>query len=436
METKLRLIAEIAIKDGKCKFNNIIHLLNEDGLKECFYQLKKGRAVGVDDVTLEEYEQHLDANVKDLVARMKRFSYRPQPVRRVYIPKGNGKLRPLGIPAVEDKMVQLAIARILTAIYEADFRDFSYGFRPGRGCHDALDRLDKVIMKHPINHVIDADIKGFFDNVNHDWLLRCLQERISDTKLLRYIVRFLKAGVMEEGKWQETDRGTPQGGIISPILANIYLHYVLDLWIEKVIGRQSRGIVLIVRYADDFVICVQYQDEAEWILIELRKRLEKFGLELSADKTKIIGFGRFAVENASKKGQRAGTFNFLGFTHFCDKTRAGKFKVGRTTERKRFSAKLKELNNWLKSVRNLAPVKDWWSTLCAKLRGHFLYYGVSGNYRGIKRFYHQTVRLVFKWINRRSQKKSFNWERFQNYITRYSLPNPRIYHDLYTLYSY
>ena len=436
METKLSLIAEIAVKDRKCKFKNLIHLLDEAGLKECFYQLKKGRATGVDNVTLEGYEQNLDANLADLVARMKRFSYRPQPVRRVYIPKANGKLRPLGIPAIEDKIVQQGIARILTAIYEVDFLDFSYGFRPGRSCHDTLDRLDKVIMKYPINHVIDADIKGFFDNVNHEWLLRCLEERIRDKSLLRYIVRFLKAGVMEQGKWYETDKGTPQGGIISPILANIYLHYVLDLWIVKVIKRQSRGIVVIVRYADDFVICVQYQDEAEWILVELRKRLEKVGLELSADKTKIIGFGRFAVENASNKGQRAGTFNFLGFTHFCDKTRTGKFKVGRTTERKRFSAKLKELNKWMKSVRNLVPVKDWWSTLCAKLRGHFQYYGVSGNFRGIKRFYYLTVRLVFKWINRRSQKKSFNWERFQKYVTSYSLPKPRIYHNLYTLYSY
>jgi len=224
METKLNLIAEIAVKDGKCKFNNLIHLLNKDGLKECFYQLKKGWVAGVDDVTFEEYEQHLDANLEDLVARMKRFSYRPQAVRRVYIPKANGKLRPLGIPAIEDKIVQMGIARILTAIYEADFLDFSYGFRPKRSCHDALDRLDKVIMKHPINLVIDADIKGFFDNVNHDWLLRCLQERISDKKLLRYIVRFLKAGVMEEGKWQETDKGTSrQVGTLSPRFWQIFI---------------------------------------------------------------------------------------------------------------------------------------------------------------------------------------------------------------------
>ena len=436
METKQRLIMEIAEKDRKHKFNNLIHMLNETGLKECFYLLKKDKATGIDGVTFKEYEQNLDANVTELVARMKRFSYRPQSVRRVYIPKANGKLRPLGIPALEDKIVQMGIARILTAIFETDFVDFSYGFRAGKSCHQALDRLDKIIMQHPINYVIDADIKGFFDNVDHSWLRRCLEERISDQKLIRYIVRFLKAGVMEDGQRYETEKGTPQGGIISPILANIYLHYVLDLWIIKVIKRQSRGIVIMVRYADDFIICVQYQDEAEWILTELRKRLAKFGLELAADKTKIVSFGRFAVENARKQGQRAGTFNFLGFTHFCDETRTGKFKVGRTTDRKKLSAKLKAMKDWLKAIRNLAAVKEWWTTLGAKLRGHFQYYGVSGNFRGIKRFYFLTIRMVFKWLNRRSQKKSYNWESFTKYLTRYPLPKPKIYHNFYTLYSY
>lgn len=436
METKLRLIKEIAVKDRKHKFNNLIHMLNEGGLRECFYLLKKDKAAGVDGVTFAEYEKNLDANLNDLVARMKRFSYRPQSVRRVYIPKTNGKMRPLGIPALEDKIVQQGIARILTAIYEADFEDCSYGFRPNRSCHTALDRLDKIIMQHPINHVIDADIKGFFDNVNHDWLQRCLKERIRDQSLLRYIVRFLKAGVMEAGKWSETEKGTPQGGIISPILANIYLHYVLDLWVKRVIQRQSRGVVAMVRYADDFIICVQYQDEAARILIELRKRLAKFDLELAADKTKVIGFGRFAVANAKKKGQRAGSFNFLGFTHYCDKTRKGKFKVGRTTERKRFAAKLREMKVWLKAVRNVAPAKEWWSNLGAKLRGHYQYYGVSGNFRGIQRFYFLTIRMVFKWLNRRSQKKSFNWISFVKYLRRYPLPQPKIYHDFFTLYSY
>lgn len=426
----------MATKDRKCKFNNLVHLLNVRGLTECFYQLKRGKASGVDGVSFVEYEKHLEANVIDLVERMKKLSYRPQPVRRVYIPKAKGKQRPLGIPAIEDKIVQMGIARILTAIFEADFLKCSYGFRPGLSCHDALNNLDKIIMKHPINHVIDADIKGFFDNVNHDWLLRCLKERISDKILLRYIVRFLKSGVLEEGKYYKTDKGTPQGGIISPILANIYLHYVLDLWFKIVIKRSSRGIAEMVRYADDFVICVQYQEEASRILVGLRERLKKFGLELSVEKSKVIGFGRFAVENAKKRGQRAGTFNFLGFTHYCDKTRKGKFKVGRTTERTRLRTKLKEMKDWLKAVRNTAQAKEWWSTVGAKLMGHFLYYGVSGNYRAIQRFYYLTIKLIFKWLNRRSQKQSFNWESFNIYLKRHPLPKPRIYHNYYTLYSY
>lgn len=432
METKLCLLTEIALKDKGFKFTNLVHMLNVEGLKGCFYLLKRGKACGVDGVTFEEYEESLERNLEDLVARMKRFSYRPQPVRRVYIAKSNGKQRPLGIPSLEDKIVQMGIARILTAIYEADFLANSYGFRPGRSCHDALKRLDTILMRYPINHVIDADIKSFFDRVDHAWLLRCLRERIRDEKLLRYIVRFLKAGVMEAGNRYSTEQGTPQGGIISPILANIYLHYVLDLWVEKRIKRNYRGQVMLVRYADDSVLCVQYKAEAERLVVSLQKRLSKFGLELSEEKTKVIGFGRYAVENAKKQGQRVGTFDFLGFTHFCEKTRKGKFKVGRVTDRKRFRVKIKEMNQWLKMIRNALPPKQWWPILCAKLRGHFQYYGVSGNYCGINRFYYLTLRLVYKWLNRRSQKKSYNWKSFLDYITRFPLPRPRIFHILYS----
>ena len=328
-------------------------------------------------------------------------------------------------------MVQKAIARILTAIYEVDFMDFSYGFRPNRGCHDAIKRLHEVLIRHRINHIVDADIKGFFDNVDHQWMMRCLEERIRDRGLLRYIKRFLKAGVMEEGKWQETEKGTPQGGIISPVLANIYLHYILDLWLVKAVQPWCRGEVMMVRYADDFVICVQYNDEAEKILVALKKRLHKFGLELAMDKTKIIEFGRYAIERAQKRGQKAETFTFLGFTHYCGKTRKGKFKVGRITDRKRFRAKIKAMNNWLKEVRNIAHIKEWWPILKAKLSGHFQYYGVSENYRGIRRFYFLTIRLVMKWLNRRSQKMSMNWEQFLKYLKRYQLPRPKISFSLY-----
>jgi len=431
VETKLRLITEIAVKDQKCKFSNLIHLLNVDNLRDCFYQLKRDKASGIDGVSFSEYEANLEANLSRLVARMKQYSYRPQAVRRTYIPKANGKMRPLGIPCIEDKVVQKAIARILTAIYEVDFQDFSYGFRPKRGCHEAIKRLHDILMRHRINHIIDADIKGFFDNVNHDWLIRCLKERIRDQGLLRYIKRFLKAGVMEEGNWRETEQGTPQGGIISPILANIYLHYILDLWLVKAVPPWCRGVVVMVRYADDFVICVQYQDEAEKILAALQQRLAKFGLELARDKTRIIEFGRYAMEHAQKRGQRAATFTFLGFTHYCGKTRKGQFKVSRTTDRKRFQSKIKAMNNWLKGVRHTA-VKEWWPLLRAKLSGHFQYYGVSENYRGIQRFYFLTIRLVMKWLNRRSQKRRLNWKQFLNYLRRYQLPKPKIGFKLYT----
>lgn len=436
METKLNLISKIAKRDKSCKFKNVVHLLNVRNLKECFYMLKKEKAVGIDGVSFEEYAENLEINLTELVRRMKSFSYRPQPVLRVYIPKSNGKQRPLGIPALEDKIVQMGITRILTAIYEEDFMDFSYGFRVNRSCHDALKRLDKMIMAEPVNHIIDADLTGFFDNVNHAWLLKCLEERISDRNFLRLIVRFLKSGIIESGNIHKSDVGTPQGGILSPVLANIYLHYILDLWFAKKIKEMVKGYAGIVRYADDFIICVRYKEDTYKIFFELKRRLAKFGLTLSKEKTHIIEFGRYAKENANNRGKKASTFNFLGFTHYCSKNRNGNFIVGRKTERKKYFTKMKEMNKWLKSIRNLMKMKDWWKLLTAKLRGHIQYYGVSGNYTAIKNFYYYTIRLVFKWMNRRSQKKSCNWKTFNTYLRKHPLPKPKIYHNFYTQYGY
>jgi group II intron reverse transcriptase/maturase len=435
VQTKLNQISEIAGKDKKCRFNNLMHLLNKENLKECFHNLRRNSSAGIDGMSWSEYEDKLDANLENLVTRMRKWSYRPQPVRRVYIPKGNGKQRPLGIPSIEDKIVQMAISRILSAIYENDFKDFSYGFRTGKNCHDALERLDYLIKWNPVNYVIDADIKGFFDNMNHAWLIRMLEERINDRHLLRLIKRFLKGGYLEEGKRHKTEQGTPQGGIVSPVLANVYLHYVLDLWFEKVVKKHSNGFAAIVRYADDYIICVRYVADAEAILTHLKERLRKFNLELAEEKTKLVRFGKFAKEKARKQGKKAGTFDFLGFTHFNDTDRKGVFKVGRKTVRKRYVIKLKEMYVWLKSVRTIKP-KDWWQVLCAKLRGHFQYYGVSGNYRSINRFYESTIRYLYKWLNRRSQKKSFNWDGFLIYLNRFALPKPRIYHNLYVNRSY
>jgi len=433
MQTKLDLLSDIARRRKDVRIENVACLLNEDNLKECFGLLKKGKATGVDGVTLEEYEVNLDENLCDLVERMKRQAYKPQPVRRTYIPKANGKIRPLGIPAIEDKIVQKGMTRILEAVYEADFLDCSYGFRPNRSPHQALKQLNKIIMTQPINHIIDADIKGFFDHVDHGWMRKFLEHRISDTNFDRLIYRFLRNGYMEEGKEYGVEKGTPQGGIISPVLANIYLHYVLDLWLEKVIKSESRGAVEMVRYADDFVICVQYKDDAEKILEKLKDRLGKFGLELAEDKTRRIEFGRFAKQNAQAKGTKPATFNFLGFTHYIDQTRTGKYKLGRKTDRNKLTAKRKALNEWLKSARNRMPLQELWKTLRAKLTGHFRYYGVSGNFRSMAKYRWECLRLVLKWLNRRSQKKSFNWETFRRYMEKYPLPKPAIYHNFYDL---
>jgi len=433
MKTKLDHIREHATKDKSFKFTSLAHLLNEETLKECFYMLKKNKAPGVDEVTYEDYERYLNTNVQKLVKRMKAQKYYPQPVRRTYIPKGEGELRPLGIPALEDKIVQMGVTRILNAIFEPNFLDCSYGYREGRSCHQALKQLDNMIMTKPVNHLIDADIRGFFDNVDHDWLMRMLEEKIKDKNFLKIIKRFLKAGVMEEEGLNPTDIGTPQGGLCSPVLSNIYLHYVLDLWVEKVVRKEMRGYIELVRYCDDFVIVVQYREEAEKLLKLLDERLNKFGLDLSKEKTRLIEFGRYARANAEKKGQKPDTFDFLGFTHFCDKSQRGNFKVGRKTRKKKFNEKLKEMYGWLKAVRNKVEIKKWWKVLVSKLRGHYDYYGISGNYAGIRAFYIRTCKMVFKWINRRSQKRSKNWLQFKDYLERFPLPKPVIKHNLYIL---
>jgi RNA-directed DNA polymerase len=434
MTTKLTLISEMAMKDKKCCFKNLVHLLDEINLMDCYMTLKTDKANGVDGISVEEYEKKLGSNLKGLVSRMKNQSYKPKPCRRVYIPKVNGKLRPLGIPSTEDKIVQLGIKRILEAIYENDFLEQSYGFRPGRNCHYALAKLGKIITKKPINFIIDADIKGFFDNVDHEWMMKFLQVRIEDKSLLRLIKRFLKSGIMEEGKYSETEKGTPQGGIISPVLANVYLHYVLDLWFEKVVKKHlGKRHTELIRYADDFVICTKYRKDAEKIMNALRNRLRKFGLELSEDKTRLIRFGKSVHKQARKRGKKVDTFNFLGLTHYCKTTRNGKFVVGRKTDRKKLCAKLKEMNLWLKKTRDVPDKKRWWRIIGMKLRGHYQYYGVTGNYRGIKEYYYNVIKMIFKWLNRRSQKKSFTLVNYLKYLETHKLPKPKICHNLFEL---
>jgi len=435
MVTGLESLTLRAREDPKCKFTSLAHLLSEDFLKECFWELKRDKASGIDGVTVQEYGVNLEENLKNLVGRMKAKRYWPQPVKRAYIPRSDGGKRGLGMPAVEDKIVQRGIKKILEAIFEVDFMDVSYGFRPNRSCHDALDVLDKTIMTKFINYVVDMDIEKFFDTIDHGWLMRCLRERIIDTSLLRLIVRFLKAGVMEEGKYLKVDRGTPQGGVISPILANIYLHYILDLWFERVVKKQLTGYAKLVRYCDDFIVCFQRDNEAKAFEEMLKERLGKFGLKIAEGKSRVIGFGRYEWEKARREGGKVATFDFLGFTHYCDETRRGKFKVGRKTSSKRLRQKMKAVNQWLRKVRNQVTLAEWWKVFRLKLIGHYRYYGISGNMQAIKKFDHETSKLAYKWINRRSQKKSFTYAQYCNFMKYNPLPVPKIYHLTYTLSS-
>ncbi len=425
--TKLHRIAEKARTESSFKFSSLYHLMNEELLRECFQRLREDAAAGIDNVTKEEYAENLDANLSNLIERLHRMAYIPQPVRRKYIPKpGSAKQRPLGIPCFEDKLVQAGLVRILEAVYEQDFIEDSYGFRPGKSCHKALRALSETVEGQPVNHVAEADIKGFFDNVNQEWLMKFLAHRICDKRIQRMVKRFLKAGVVEDGSITVSDEGTPQGGVISPLLANIYLHYALDLWFEKVYCKKCSGYARMIRYADDFVVCFQYKMDAERFGRELRMRLGKFGLEVEPTKTKVMEFGRFAVQNAKARGERPATFDFLGFTHYCGTRRDGKgFRMKRVTTRKRFTAKVKVFKEWLKKARTL-KTKELWATARAKLRGHYAYYGVTDNSSGIKRFAAEAEKLLFKWLNRRGKRGCLNWERFCEMLKRFPLPQPRI----------
>ena len=434
--TKLSSLSVRAREKPRMRFTSLVHNLTVGFLGECFRELKRNKASGVDGVTVEEYEVNLEENLKDLVGRLKRKRYRPQPVRRVYIPKPKGGTRPLGVPAVEDKIVQMGLKKMLEAIFEVDFLGVSYGFRPGRSSHQAIEVLDQAVMRRPVSWVVDMDIEKFFDTVDHKWMMKFLEVRIADPNILRMIGRFLRAGVMEDGKYYQVDRGTPQGGILSPLLANIYLHYCLDQWFEKRVKKQLRGYARFIRYADDFVVCFQKAEEAEEFGRVLRQRLGKFGLAVAEEKSRIISFGRYPYYSARDEGKKLGTFDFLGFTHYCTKTRKGYFKLGRKTSRARYRQKLKETNRWLKEVRNMIKMKDWWEVLRLKLIGHYRYYGVSGNIRDLKAFYDQTVKLAYKWINRRSQKKSYNITQFYKMLEYKPLPKPKIYQRIYTPSSY
>lgn len=419
MQTSLRGIAKKAQEQKKHRFGNLYEMLKEENLHDCWRYIKKDAASGVDQVSAREYEENLEENIRQLVERLKRGSYRAKLVRRQYIPKGEGKFRPLGIPATEDKLLQLAVKRILEAIYEQDFMRCSYGYRPGVGALNAVDKLTVKLQFGQYNFVVEADIKGYFDNIDHDWLVRMLEERIDDRALMRLIKKWLKAGILDtDGQVIHPVTGTPQGGIVSPILANVYLHYVLDLWFHKNVKKHCRGEACLIRYADDFVCAFQDQKDAERFYSELGKRLGKFGLEVSVEKTRVIPFHRLPPSGKSR-------FQFLGFEFYWGKDRGGKPHLKRRTSRKKLRNSIKRFTEWCIKNRNLKS-KILFRRLNAKLRGYYNYYGVIGNYDSLEQFFLQVKRILYKWLNRRSQRRSYNWEGFDQLLEHYRIERPRI----------
>lgn len=397
------------------KVQNLASYINVEVLKEIHKAIDDEKATGIDKVTKQDYEQNLEENLQKLVQRMRNGSYKPQPVKRVYIPKDvKGKYRPLGISCYEDKLVEQAIAQILNQIYEPKFYNESYGFRPQRSCHMAVRDLIEKIQYRKTNYVVEADIKGFFDAVDHGWLIKMLEHDIADRKFIEIIRKFLNAGIMEQGKYLDSETGTPQGNGASPILANIYLHYVLDNWFDVIVQRQCTGECYMVRYADDFVCCFQNRYEAQVFLERLKERFQKYGLELESSKTKILEFGRFAADKAKAKGKtKPETFDFLGFTFYCSTDRRKSFfRCKVKTSGKKYRNKLKAMNNWIKQNRNL-PIQLMISKLNMKLRGHYQYYGVTDNTRKIKDFYDKTMQMLYKWLNKRSQRRSYTWESYR-----------------------
>lgn len=404
------------------KLENLIHFVNKETLKEQHRKQQKNKASGIDKITKDDYDKNLEENIDILLNKMKKFSYKPLPVRRTYIPKINGKLRPLGIPSYEDKLVQGVMANILSEIYECKFLNCSYGFRPNKNCHQAIREINQRIMINKINYILDCDIKGFFDNVDHKWLIKFLENDINDKVFIRYINRFLISGYMEEMKYYETNKGTPQGGLISPILANVYLHYVLDLYFEKAIKPKLKGEVYLVRYADDFLIMFQYENEAKQVYELLIERLAKFGLEMEQEKTRIIPFGKY-------KGTKE-TFDFLGFTHYNGITRTGKYTVGHKMSLKKRKVKHQNISKWIKENRSRYKFLEIIKMLNLKLTGIYAYYGINGMLSELYKIYYHTVYVLRSSIFRRSQRK-LNIKTFNRILQRVPIIKPKIYNNIW-----
>lgn len=419
METKLERITQLSKENPDMVFTSIGHLINMKMLKDCHTKMEKDKAVGIDGVTKEAYGSKLEKNLTDLLDRMKRKAYHPKPARRVEIPKDNGKTRPLSIYCYEDKLVQEALKRTIEAVFEPLFYDEMMGFRSHRGCHDALRLLGNQIYGHKTNWVLDADIKGFFDNIDHEWMMKFVGAKIKDSRVLRLVKVMLKAGVVKDmGGYEPTERGSGQGSVCSPILANVYMHYVLLWWFHEVVKPKMKGYAGIVNYADDFVVCFQYKWEAERFYEQLKRRMAHFGLSLAEEKCRLIEFGRFAEENRKQRGEdKPETFDFLGFTHICSHTRNGKFKVRRETSRKKFVKKCKEMHKKIGMMRT-EKTEDIVRWINQVLTGYYHYYGVYGNYPKVIAFRWNVLNSLFYWLNRRSQKRSYTRAGFYDMITK------------------
>lgn len=420
-------VRRVARKDRDARFTALLHHVTVDRLREAYRAIRPGAAPGVDGVAWRDYGQDLEANLRELCARVHRGAYRARPSRRAYIPKADGRRRPLGIAALEDKIVQRALVEVLNAVYEQDFLGFSYGFRPGRGPHDALDALAAGIVRGKVNYVLDADIRDYFTSLDHSWLLRFLEHRIADRRVLRLIQKWLRAGVIEDGVWSQTVEGTPQGASVSTLLANVYLHYVFDLWVHRWRGRHARGEVIVVRYADDAVVGFQHRGDAERFLADLRERFATFGLALADEKTRLIEFGRFAARDRKARGlSKPETFDFLGLTHICATGKSGRLKLKRITSRKRTRAKLREVKAELMRRRHL-PIPAQGDWLASVVRGHCAYYAVPDNSKAIRDFRARVVWLWRRALRRRSQRTRVTWERMYRLAKRW-LPTVRIMH--------
>jgi RNA-directed DNA polymerase len=423
----LERIRKVARERKKEKFTALLHHINIDLLEEAFFELKANAAPGVDRLTWKDYEVDLECNLEDLHGRVQRGAYRALPSRRVYIPKPDGRQRPLAVAALEDKIVQRAVAALLNAIYEEDFLGFSYGFRPGRGAHDAMDALCVGIHSKKVSYILDADIRSFFDEISWEWLVRFLEHRIGDRRIIRLIQKWLKAGILEDGVVSVSDKGTGQGSVISPLLANIYLHFALDLWAARWRRREATGDMIIVRYADDFIIGFQHESDAQRFLDEMRKRLGEFALSLHPEKTRLIEFGRFAAERRKRRGLgKPETFDFLGFSFICGKTRSGKFQIKRKTRRDRMRAKLREIKEAMRR-RMHQPIPEQGKWLRQVVRGYFNYHAVPTNAHALAVFRHHVTDLWRRTLRRRSQKDRMTWERMTQLVSDW-LPEPIILH--------